>query len=65
MPLFCYVHRLGEAVSYFEVFPDLTGEAALMRAAELLDERPDGLKAELWDGDRLVHVVERQPSSAI
>jgi hypothetical protein len=65
MPLFCYIHRIGGAVPYFEVFAELTGEAAVTRAAELLHERPDGLMAELWDDERLVHTIERQTSSAI
>lgn len=64
MPLFCYVHRRGHAVPYFEVFPDLTRPAALVRAAELLVERPDGVRVELWEDDRLIHTMERQAAAA-
>jgi hypothetical protein len=59
MPLFCYVHRREGAVPYLEVVPEM-GASALRRAAELLADRPDGVRAELWDGDRLIHVLERE-----
>ena len=63
MPLICYVHRTGEAVPYFEVLPELTGPAAVRRAAELMADRPDAIRAELWEGERLVHVLERQATA--
>lgn len=65
MPLFCYVHRKGGAVAYFEVFPELTPEAARIRANEMLLERSDGLWAEIWDEVRLIDAIEREPSSAL
>jgi hypothetical protein len=64
MPLFCYVHRVGGAVPYLEVLPELSGEAMLLRAAELLVDRPDGLRAELWQDDRLIHTIERRDALA-
>jgi hypothetical protein len=64
MPLFCYVHCAGAAVPYFEVLPDMPGDRALRRAAELLADRPDGLRAELWEDDRLIHTIERQAAPA-
>jgi len=54
MPLFCYVHRRGGATPYLEVLPDLPREDAARRAAQLLAERADGERAELWDGEDLV-----------
>ena len=54
MPLFCFVHRRGAATPYFEVLPDLPRESARRRAEQLLAERPDGVRAELWDGERLL-----------
>jgi hypothetical protein len=54
MPLFCYVHRRGEATPYLEVLPDLPSEAAARRAAQLLADRADAERAELWDGEELV-----------
>lgn len=62
MPLICYVHRAAEAVPYFEVLPDLSHAAALRRAAELMADRPDAIRAELWDGEQLVHTL--QPRAA-
>lgn len=54
MPLICYVHRRGNAVPYLEVLSVPAGEAAALRAAQLLAERPDGERVELWDGEELV-----------
>jgi hypothetical protein len=58
MPLICYVHRQGNSVPYFEVLSEPAGEAAARRAAQLLAERPDGVRAELWDGEELVLSLE-------
>jgi hypothetical protein len=58
MPLICYVVREGGRVPYFEVFADMPHDQAARRAAELLADRPDGVRAELWDGDRLVTAIE-------
>jgi hypothetical protein len=60
MPLICYVLRKGDAVPYFEVLPEVSEDQAVRRAAVLLADRPDGLRAELWDGERLVRTVERE-----
>jgi hypothetical protein len=54
MPLLCYVHRRGGATPYLEVLPDVPRDAAARRAAQLLCERADGERAELWDGEELV-----------
>ena len=62
MPLFCYIHRRGAAVPYFEDLPDLASDAALQRASELLAERPDGVRAELWQDDRLIHTLQAAPA---
>lgn len=58
MPLICYVHRRDNAVPYFEVLSAPAGEAAARRAAQLLAERPDGVRVELWDGEELVLSLE-------
>ena len=63
MPLICYVHRTAGTVPYFEILPDLTKAAALRRAAELMAERPDAVRAELWDGEQLVHTLDREPAA--
>ncbi|MDB5474989.1 MAG: hypothetical protein JWP49_500 [Phenylobacterium sp.] len=69
MPYFCFVHRRSQAAPYFEVLPDMSRLSAIERAGALLAERPDGERAELWDGERLVFTLPRAatiaaPSSA-
>lgn len=63
MPLFCYVHRLGGGVPYFEVLPEMPYEQATRRAGQLLAERADGERAELWRDEELV-VTLRAPIAA-
>ena len=60
MPLFCYVHRRGESAPYFEVLPELDPDQAQRRAMALMGERPDAIRAELWDGEKLVWTLERE-----
>jgi hypothetical protein len=57
MPYLCYIHRRTGASPYFEVLPDMPRLNAIERAGELLAERPDAERAELWDGDRLVFTL--------
>lgn len=59
MPYLCYVHRSSGGVPHFEVLPDLTREEAIQRAGELLAQRPDGQRAELWEEDLLVFTLPR------
>ena len=63
MPLICYVHSQDDSVPYFEVLPDQPKAASLRRAGQLLAERPKAIRAELWDGDDLVHILERESAS--
>lgn len=58
MPLFCFVHRRDDGVAYFEVLPDIDVISARAWAERLLNDRPDGVRAEIWDGDRLIHTVD-------
>lgn len=58
MPLFCYVHRAQGAAPYFEVLPDVSQAEAERRARELMAERADAVRAELWEGDQLVATLE-------
>ena len=62
MPILCYVHRSGGSVPYFEVLPEMSRLEAVRRAVELLAQRPDGVRAELWDGEELVEAIERTPA---
>jgi hypothetical protein len=62
MPLFCYVHRRGGATPYLEVLPDMPSEDAARRAAQLIAERADAERAELWDGEELVLTLNPAPA---
>lgn len=57
MPFFCYIHRKGDRVPHFEVLPELTERGLQDKAAELLAQRADGVRAEVWDGDTLVFTL--------
>ncbi len=59
MPVFCYIHRKGVGVPHFEVLPELSERGAQDRAAQLLAQRADGVRAEVWDGDTLIFTVPR------
>ena len=64
MPYLCYVHRKSGIPPYFEVLPEMPRRAAIDRAGALLAERPDGERAELWDGERLVFTLPRVRAKA-
>lgn len=57
MAYFCYIHRRGTAVPHFEVLAELTESGARDRARQLLAQRADADRAEVWDGDILVLTV--------
>jgi hypothetical protein len=57
MPYLCYIHRTTGGVPHFEVLPDSSPRDARERAAHLMAERPDALRAEIWDGEILVSTV--------
>lgn len=59
MPFLVFIHRRGKAVPHFEVLGELTERDAQVRAARLLAQRADGVRAEVWDGDKLVLTVPR------
>jgi len=63
MPFFCYIHREGDRVPYFEVLPELTEGGAQARAAQLLAQRTDAVRAEVWDGDRLLFTLSGEPAT--
>lgn len=62
MPYFCFIHRQAEASPYFEVLPEMSRTSAIQRAAAMLAERPDGARAELWEGEELVFTLPRVES---
>jgi len=59
MTYLCYIHRRSGVAPYFEVLPDMPRASAIERAGRLLAERPDGERAELWDGEQLVFTLPR------
>ena len=59
MPFFCYIHREGEGVPHFEVLSELSERGAQERAAQLMAQRADAIRAEVWDGDTLVMTLPR------
>jgi hypothetical protein len=63
MPFFCYIHREGDRVPYFEVLPEHTERGAQARAAQLLAQRADAIRAEVWEGDRLLFTLSGEPAS--
>jgi hypothetical protein len=59
MPYFCYVHRQAGGVPHFEVLPENSQVGALNRAARLLADRADAVRAEVWEGERLIFTLAR------
>jgi hypothetical protein len=59
MPYFCYIHRETGGVPHFEVLPETSQSGAVDRAAQLLEQRADGVRAEVWEGERLVFTLPR------
>jgi hypothetical protein len=59
MPYFCYIHRETGGVPHFEVLPETSQGEAFALAADLLAQRADGVRAEVWEGERLVFTLPR------
>ena len=59
MAYFCYIHRRAGGVPHFEVLPETSQGGAIDMAAHLLAERTDAVRAEVWDGDRLIFTLPR------
>ena len=59
MPFFCYIHRRDNGVPHFEVLAELTEQGAHDRAAQLLAQRVDGDRAEVWEGDTLLFTLPK------
>jgi hypothetical protein len=59
MAYFCYIHRLTGGVPHFEVLPESSESGAIGLAAHLLADRADGVRAEVWDGERLIFSLPR------
>jgi hypothetical protein len=59
MTYFCYIHREAGGVPHFEVLPDMPRGRAIDRASQLLAQRADGVRAEIWEGERLLFTLPR------
>ena len=59
MPYFCYIHRKTGGVPHFEVLPETSHRGAIDRAADLLAQRADGVRAEIWEDERLLFTLPR------
>ena len=59
MTYFCYIHREAGGVPQFEVLPDMSHVGAIDRATQLLRQRADGVRAEVWEGERLLFSLPR------
>jgi hypothetical protein len=59
MSYFCYIHRETGGVPHFEVLPETSQGDAIDRAARLMEQRADAVRAEVWDGERLVFTLPR------
>jgi len=64
MTYFCYIHREAGGVPHFEVLPDMPRGNAIDRATQLLRQRPDGVRAEIWEGERLLFTLPRAEPEA-
>jgi len=56
---FCYIHRASGQAPHFEVLPETSHVGAMEHAAQMMAQRADAIRAEIWDGDRLVFSLPR------
>lgn|GEM_PF-1689040 len=56
---FCYIHRASGSAPHFEVLPETSHVGAMEHAAQMMAQRSDAIRAEIWDGDRLVFSLPR------
>ena len=59
MTYFCYIHRQSGGVPHFEVLPETSQGGAIVIATDLLIQRADGVRAEIWEGERLLFSLPR------
>ncbi|HXA38171.1 MAG TPA: hypothetical protein VNW53_04165 [Phenylobacterium sp.] len=59
MTYFCYIHRRTGGVPHLEVLPETSQGIAIDTAARLLAQRADGVRAEIWEDERLVFTLPR------
>ncbi|MDB5427940.1 MAG: hypothetical protein JWR43_1915 [Phenylobacterium sp.] len=59
MVYLCYIHREGGGAPHFEVLPETSRRGAMDHAAQMLSQHAGAVRAEVWDGDRLVFTLPR------
>lgn len=59
MTYFCFIHRRTGGVPHFEVLPESTEGRAIDIAAQLLAQRADAVRAEVWEDERLIFTLPR------
>jgi hypothetical protein len=59
---FCYIHRASGSAPHFEVLPETSHTGAMEHAARMMAQRADAIRADIWDGDRLVLSLPRSPA---
>lgn len=64
MSYFCYIHRTAGGVPHLEVLPETSQSDAIDRAAHLLADRADAIRAEIWQDERLIFTLPRAAVSA-
>jgi hypothetical protein len=62
MPYFCYIHRKAGGVPHLEVLPETNQGPAIDIAARLLAQRADAVRAEIWEDERLIFSLPREPA---
>ena len=55
----CYIHRQAGGAPHFEVLPETSQSGAMTHAARMMAQRADAIRAEVWEGDRLVFSLPR------
>jgi hypothetical protein len=62
MVYFCYIHRKTGGAPHFEVLPETSHRDAIDHAAQMLSQHDGAVRAEVWDGERLVFTL---PSATV
>jgi hypothetical protein len=65
MPYFCYIHRKAGGVPHLEVLPETSQGPAINRAAQLMAQRADAIRAEIWEDERLIFSFPRDPGGRL
>ena len=60
MPYFCYIHRQAGGVPHLEVLSETSQGPAIDRAAKLMAQRADAVRAEIWEDERLIFNLPRE-----